>query len=161
MKYPELNAIKKPLINLSGTGGLGVIIQLNSGLVYTNQTGGVNCLYPTIEGCYLPIVDEYIDQEKMLIDYFTGPKHQGFCFDGIDEKDAIEIDRILALSFISKIFKVDRANLKNSHEAWIYVEIGSHPERFPKLPAEWTPDMGSVIYGINGKKGILTWENSD
>lgn len=45
--------------------------------------------------------------------------------------------------------KVDRSNLEQSFEAWIYVEV------------EDLNDPIAIINGFGRTKGILTWANSD
>ena len=147
---------EKAEIDLYNAEHLGLIIMKKSGVTYTNQTGGYACLHPETEGVYVPLSNEKSELLNKLIEYFTGLKWKGCCWDGIDEETANFIDKLLRetssikysaenLGFIS----VDREQLKLSHEAWIYVNL-SQPS-----------DESSIINGFGDAKGILTWPNSD
>ncbi len=85
----------KPLIELYATTGTGLIFPCESGVLYTNQTGGYACLHPVEEGVYAPLYGKLIDQEKKLFNYFTESKYGGWCSNGIDLEDADIIDEIL------------------------------------------------------------------
>ena len=141
--------LEKPVIELWNSSGLGLIILYPSGVYYSNQTGGYACLHPSVEGVYVPLENEVIDQEKMLHDYFVGPKWLGACMRAIDEETANKIDEILALADESKLFKVDHSRFSDSHEAWIYVDVLE------------SADETSTLKGFGICKGILTWNNSD
>ncbi len=169
----------KPLIRLYNSQGVGVIILCPSGVLYSNQAGGLSCLQPEIEGVYVPLACEPIDQEEMLEQYFTGPKWLGCCSNGIDDEDANEIDRILGLSLPTRFIKVDRSQLKDSCEAWVYVNIAAQPKERPRSyngsEGKGTTASGEIIldsdydlgvllypfYGFGNCSGILIWMNSD
>ena len=53
----------KPLIRLYGSI-VGVIVLRESGVLYSNQTGGNYCLQPEEEGVYIPIDDEVFDHDN-------------------------------------------------------------------------------------------------
>ena len=156
---PYLTTSDKPIIELYSASGIGLIILCPSGVLYTNQTGGHACLHPVAEGVYVPLInsDPQVHQETELFEYFTGSKYQGWCHDGIDEDDLAVIDHILQKGWYTKYLLVDRDRLRASHEAWIYVTIQKHPDR----QAHWERQAGYVLYGFEGKNGILTWTNSD
>ena len=140
----------RPLIRLWSSRGPGVIIPCESGVVYTNQTGGHGCLHPQCEGVYAPLFDESVDIEGELYDFFyNGKKWQGWCHDGIDEETADVVDSILQKSAHTKGLRVDRARLAESHEAWIHVRMLGDDDR----PIE--------IRGFGTDSAILTWSNSD
>lgn len=82
--------------------------------VYKTQTGGFACHNREIEGEFSPRSDEIEDR---LIEWFTGPKYNGWCCEGIDEEDALFIESLLA----DKNYKVDRSKLKDSEEAWVWM----------------------------------------
>ena len=48
----------RPTIRLWQSGGIGLIIPFESGVVYSNQTGGYGCLHPEVQGVYIPLVNE-------------------------------------------------------------------------------------------------------
>lgn len=91
-----------------------MIILFPSGVIYSNQVGGTSCLQPKAEGVYVPLVSELINQEKLLLEYFTGPKWGGSCSSGIDDKDADAIDHILSLYIPTSFIKVNRHRLNES-----------------------------------------------
>lgn len=45
----------KPFVDLLNFDGLGLIIPFPSGVIYTNQVGGLGCLHPEIEGVFAPL----------------------------------------------------------------------------------------------------------
>ena len=146
-----------PVIELYGASGIGCIVLLSSGVLYTNQTGGYACLHPVVEGVYAPLSDEQQAQQQQLFAYFTGSKYQGWCTEGIDEEDASVIDTILTKEPDSACLRVNRQKLKDSHEAWVSVTIHEPVN----APNGWKIQPGYTLYGFAGKEGVLTWENSD
>jgi len=138
-------------LRLWNSRGIGVIILFESGVRYSNQVGGYGCLHPEVEGVFVPLVDETVDQERDLKAHFTGPKWQGWCNDGIDAETADFIDAVLERSPYTEKIKVDRDRLVDSYEAWVYV----------KLPSTEGDSEYTVIHGFAGRSGVLTWENSD
>ena len=160
---------QKPILDLRYTLGNepGLIVLCQSGVRYNNQTGGTNCLSPIEEGVYLPLFDDLHDQATPLASYFTDTKIYTTGTVGIDEMDAEFIDSILSIGDFTKLLKVDRTRLNDSHEAWLYVDIlfkskvsdfGFSGEVSTK---EQIDTLLSPMYGFYGSKGVLTWENSD
>lgn len=172
----------KPTIRLWDSKGLGLIILMPSGVNYTNQVGGHCCLQPQAEGVFIPLLNEVVNQEEMLYNYFVGSKWHGWCSDNIDDETADFIDNVLSLSTCTKILKVDRTKYSESCEAWIYVDIENQPDE--PLSCYWgSDDIGYTVsgkkvhksdynnllmspemftlYGFGKSKGILTWANSD
>jgi hypothetical protein len=49
----------KPTIELWESVGLGLIVEMPSGVLYSNQTGGFSCLHPSTEGVFLPIRNDH------------------------------------------------------------------------------------------------------
>ena len=143
--------LDKPLIQLWCGERLGLVVLRPSGVYYSNQSGGYACLHPLAEGVFVPIRDDALDIEKELEDYFTGPKWNGWCCEGIDEETATFIDGVLTKCPLTMEIKVDRTRLTDSHEAWVYVDYGNPQE------ANWS----SEISGFGPCKAVLTWENSD
>jgi hypothetical protein len=169
----------KPLVLLYEANGIGLVILYPSGVLYSNQVGGVSCLKPEVEGIYVPLVNEVLNQEKMLNDYFTGIKWMGGCSGNMDFEDADFIDEVLAKSVFSSFIKVDREKLSESCEAWVYVKLAQQPAERPQTYDGLTQagktasgniirsedfDMDVILYPIYGfgeTAGILTWANSD
>ncbi|OUS29458.1 hypothetical protein A9Q99_10215 [Gammaproteobacteria bacterium 45_16_T64] len=151
--------MSKPKIDLYDSVGLGLIICFESGVVFSNQTGGGSCLHPEIEGVYVPLRNDYTEEEKTfmspeldLAEHFEGSKWQGAgATNGIDPEDSDTIQSILNNAGLESI-EIDRNKLHLSHEAWIYVKInGDESKEFPVFE-------GFSPYPI---PGVLTWSNSD
>lgn len=143
--------MNKPIIRLWQSKGIGLVLLFASGVRYSNQTGGHTCLHPEVEGAYVPLVSEMVDQEGELTAYFTGPKWGGWCSDGIDEETADFVDSVLEKSPHTERVKVDRSRLSDSHEAWVHVLLSSTDEDAAFREIDGFPRSGAV----------LTWENSD
>ena len=107
-----------------------IIIICKTGFVYTNQTGGYGCNHSEIEGSLMPVCGGISSE---LENHFCG-KWNGWCNDGIDEATAKFIDSLLT----ECSWLVDRNKLKESQEAWIFVNDT-----------------------VTEMRGILTWMNSD
>lgn len=124
---------------LFNVSGLTIIFPNSKGIPITNQTGGYACNHPLVHGCGFTIIGTQ-EAEKRLMNYFTGPKHRGWCIGdkGIDEHDARFIDNILVQQTYVNLYKVDRRRLAEDQEAWIY-----------------------VIDDYTHTEAILTWSNSD
>lgn len=170
----------KRLIRLWDSVGLGLIILGPSGVMYSNQAGGTCCLQPQDEGFFVPLHDEVLGQERMLLDYFLQPEAPSAAPEGFDLKTADFIDEVLGISQSTRFLKVDRTKLRDSVEAWVYVEVSEQPEEPPvtfdghigetasgeiwrasdyaELPI---PPNSYPVYGFGACKGVLTWCNSD
>ncbi|MGI8654247.1 MAG: DUF6210 family protein [Pyrinomonadaceae bacterium] len=143
--------MSKPVIHLWLLDGIGLIISHPSGVSYSNQTGGYACLHPEMEGAFIPLIDELINQQAKLLEYFTGSKWNGACFRGIDEETAGFIDEVLGSSLYTKRLKVNREKLADSHEAWIHITILTDDKE----------DELKEFNGFSSDSGIVTWSNSD
>jgi hypothetical protein len=167
LAVPALSDVEKPLISLDALGedSLGLIILCGSGVVYTTQTGGVYCTHPSAEGVFMPIGTRA--QQTALDDVFGGGASSE-----IDPRQAGLIDEILSRDRATSLLTVDRTRLGESHEAWVFVEISRHPDRFPPLPIIGSPETYadpdspinqsfSPFFGFGSARGILTWPNSD
>ena len=148
----------KPLIEIWDSVGLGIIIEFPTGVLISNQTGGTACLNPKIEGIYLPLANDYSEENKRflspeieLTNYFEGTKHKGAgAIKGIDIEDAKKIDSIMTNSRLNELIEIDLNRLTESHEAWIRIKI--HNDTNTELI------QGFDNYPLDG---ILTWGNSD
>ena len=125
--------------------GVGLIIPWPTGVIYQGQVGGHYCLPFREEGVFVPLETERIEESKQLQEYFTGPKWRGWCGEGIDEETAAFVDRTLARLRLDGFIKVDRSRLKESVEAWVYVDVPEDP----------------YLDGLTPCKAVLTWPNSD
>lgn len=142
----------KPRIELWNYSGLGLILLHETGVRYSNQTGGYACLHPEVEGAFVPLSDRLSTQHIELNQYFVGPKWGGWCFQGIDTETAEFIDGVLQGDRETEQLRVDRRRLDDSHEAWIYVNI---------LPRADDEQRYPLFDGFPSGRGVLIWENSD
>lgn len=152
VRHSRIAPPDKPLIQLWSARRFGIIVLRPSGVYYSNQTGGYACLHPMVEGIFVPLGDEMADQEKKLCDYFTGPKWAGWCCDGIDGETADFIDALMSKTGSTRGISVDRSRMRDSHEAWVYVDLRCSEEQ---------PCWKVEVSGFGICKGVLTWENSD
>lgn len=158
MRHQPKNAPQPPLIKLYDLAGTALIIEWPSGVRYSNQTMGTACAQPQCEGVLLPLGNElppigaHYPLEKKLFDYFTGPAYRGSgAMHGLTVADAEKIDAMLQSEHAFKHIKVDRARLRDSHEAWVRVLIYNGNETYPLF----------TNFGPFPIRAVLTWSNSD
>ena len=148
-----MTPVSKPVVELSGTIGAVLIIEQQTGISYTNQTGGTSCNQPCTEGVLIPLENDYIKRprslETDLSEYFRFASGTSGATSGISDADAGELDKILQNRKLLDWIAVNRVKLKESHEAWLHVNVKSD---FPLLC------HGFDLYP---RRGIVTWENSD
>jgi hypothetical protein len=130
--------------------GLGLVIEHASGVLYTNQTCGLCCDHPELEGVFVPFDAEAT--WSRLAAHFMGPKYGGTgAMHGIDEDDAVFIEAVLREGRLGVPLVVDRHRLRQSHEAWIHVLIEGEVEATSMIAG----------FGPYPRRGALTWPNSD
>jgi Family of unknown function (DUF6210) len=136
------------VISLYQINSVGVIIFCPSGAVYSNQTGGYACNQPGAEGVFVPLLSEENGLGQVaqnMIDKHFWDKYGGWTNGGIDEETANFLDQDFFPHFHTTIgLKVDRQRLKESHEAWVYLEPSDFIGFDPKMSG-----------------AVLTWINSD
>ncbi len=145
-----------PEIDLSDTVGLGLIISLDSGVVYSNQTGGTSCLHPELQGVYISMRNDYTEEHKKFLspevelsDFFEGVKHRGAgATNGLDLDDVVFIESVLEKYNLDGSIEIARNRLHESHEAWVNVSITGDSDVFSG-------------FGPYPRNAILTWANSD
>ena len=134
-----------PKVDLHELDALGLILFWNTGITYTNQVAGLECLHPELEGAYVPLFEGV---GRPVRHAFT----QHFCGDWhpINDSDADIIDGILRRSQLGFIV-TDRHRLADSYEAWVFVEVREHIQD-SRIP---------LLTGFGVQRGVLTWPNSD
>jgi len=150
--------VNKPLVEIWDTVvGLGVIIEFPTGVLMSHQTGGNACLKPKVEGIYLPLANDYIEETKEFLspeielsNYFCKKYDGSGATSGIDLEDVENINAIITKFGLNKFIEVDLGNLKQSHEAWIKIKINEEKKN-PLV-------KGFSDYPIGG---VLIWSNSD
>lgn len=128
-----------------------LIVEHASGVQYQNQVNGVVNWQGEIEGVLAPLrVPLEVAEHLAALPYPQG-------IGGISSEIADSIDSLMSSTNTTNFLKVDRAQLGESCEAWIYVLIES-PEH-----GQWKQDGGyfGSVYGFGPTRGVLTWPNSD
>lgn len=126
-----------------------LIAEHHSGVVYTNQVGGLLCFQAELEGVLIPLPFDIAMRQKLEnLSYPQGVR-------GINSDFADRIDEILRDSG-TNFLKVDRDRLEDSWEAWIHVKIVDSPDIY-----RVRTDDPHTIYGFGESSGVLTWSNSD
>lgn len=118
---------------------LGLIINCESGITYTNQMHGVCCRHPEIQGVYIPISNKTLLNilEGKLINYSLG----------LTEKIADELDDLFEIYFKNFVIRVNREKLDKSGEAWVYVTFQEQKES----------DLFKGFEKEGWNRGVLTW----
>lgn len=119
----------------------GIIILDDNGIYYTNQTGGLACRHPVVRGYFIPL--SCSDYNNIINDLQT----TFYDYSPFTELDKKKLQSILKNS----PFSIDEENFNKSEEAWIYVIVKNGFE-FGKFDS---------LVGFQGKRGIITYENSD
>lgn len=119
-----------------------LIVLMETGVFYTNQTGGVACHHPTAQGILIPIGNTHFTEELVN-------ECQDFGFCGLEEKSVSILQGIINRNGLENSIKIRRNKLQVSEEAWVHVVINDPPGRFP------------FFKGFKNAKAILTWQNSD
>ena len=126
--------------------GVALIVQMRSGVIYTNQVGGSACLHPEEMGVLAPFNYQWSEDdpsgsiESQLSRLLLGCER-------LTVGLANQVDEILRRSTTTDFATVDRARVPDSCESWVYVNIVETPE--------------AVLSGFGECKGVLTWNNSD
>jgi hypothetical protein len=123
---------------------LGLIVKAATNVIYTNQTGGLSCWHPKVEGFLVPLRTPLGMRELEAL------RNVCDCEDGIDSETADQVESILGrIGF--KGIRVDRSKLAESWESWIHVILSG--ELGYKVPLEGArPEW---------LEAVLTWPNSD
>ncbi len=143
------------VIELYSTVGTALILEMPTGIRYTNQAGGTSCLQPSAEGILIPFENDYdinrqfLSLEIELATYFESAWGTSGATGGINLRDADAIDDMLCQRKLIQWFHVDRKQLHSSFEAWVHVIVlGDH-------------SFYCHGFGPYPRSGILTWANSD
>jgi hypothetical protein len=144
----------KWLILLYDLEQAGVIVECPSGVRYRNQVGGNACFQAEEEGVLAPLELNQEAEDRLE----TGPYPGGGA--ALTDAHADAIDGILASHPNTSFLKVDRARLRDSMEAWVYVILVTPESTSTSADLEKTRYFGPV-YGFGATKGVLTWPNSD
>ena len=138
----------KNKIPVGETQELGLIILRPSGVVYTNQTGGVCCVPVEAEGTYVKLHDDAGPLGRLFKTWGNGSL-------SLEEPEwAVQINGVLVQMGFRGL-RVNQQRLQESREAWVFVQID---RTMFQLPAGVEPQL---LAGHDPVGGILTWQNSD
>jgi Family of unknown function (DUF6210) len=149
---PELQKmLKKNLcrkVRLHELEQLALIVREESRVLYSNQAGGHYCLQPEAEGVLVVLSADYsLLERKAALLWERLSKVFGSASSYTTDEQAEAIDNLLSFYVVTRDMSVDRNHLKDSYEAWVYVNIQG--------------ELSGSIEGFGNCKGILTWPNSD
>jgi len=145
-------------IKLYDNLGFGLIINLPTGVLISNQTGGNACLQPTTEGVFIPLANEITIDSNILIspetefaEHFLIKYGETGATKGLDISDVEVLETILKKYNLHNFIRIDFDKLSQSHEAWIWVLINTDSEN------------NLLIKNFSASKlsGVITWRNSD
>lgn len=128
-----------------------LIVEWENQIAYENQVGGLDCRVGVQEGILVPLgfSEEELDKLFKLPFEASG---LGITPTLADQMDALFSGRP-SFFYIS----VDRERLQDSCEAWVYVRLGTVPEVKRRDDASYL----GMAYGVSGRRGVITWPNSD
>ncbi len=149
MRDTRPNNAKKPIIHLS-LNQVGVIVCLNSGVVYHHQTGGTACRQRWQEGVLLLPSDPELVREAPVEVYLCPIEAALRSMDWlgkVDEERARAINTLLKSFGGTAGISVDRTRLHEAEEGWV--------------PVHLEPVECAEYEGFGHCQGILVWNNSD
>lgn len=153
MRDTHLSDGTKPIIHLS-LNQVGVIVCLNSGVVYHHQTGGTACMQRWQEGVLVLPSDPELVRESPVEVYrcpieaaLRSMDWLGVGVGRMGEERATAIDTLLKSFGGTAGISVDRTRLHEAEEAWV--------------PVHLEPVECAEYEGFGHCQGILVWNNSD
>lgn len=137
-------------VELQELAGVYFIVAHDTGISYSHQCGGLACIQNTLQGFLVPCFSQSLTiSDQLQYHFFEGPKYKGRCYDGLDEDDALVLDRLLTSAGLD-VLSVDRKRLQESIEAWVYLKVDSE---IPCFPYCYNSSPTSSV--------VMIWENSD
>ena len=124
----------------------GLIVSMKTEIFWSNQTGGVACNHPKIEGLYVPLPLSWLKENP--IENFVN-SHQPF---SATENAKIVSEFLRANPEASQRFEIDRKSKIRAQEAWLPVRV----KKVKRESLDW-----DILAPFYGKSGILTYPNSD
>lgn len=149
----QLGGAGKPMktVLLYDIGDAYLIIDAKTGVAYRNQVAGFCRASAEQEGILVPLSGD--DTLVVTLTTCSFPDDG----QGITAREADSIDGILHARSDTRFLSVDRRRLKDSRQAWIFVEWSEIPNDY--LAARAMSYYGPV-YGFEAGSGVLTWPNS-
>lgn len=129
-----------------GDYNIALVVEDPAGRRMSGQSGGYGCVHPLVLGDISSRFSGEVSRavSDLLMAYFTGAHHGGWCTDrngdtdyGFDKRDADVVDAAMETLELTG-WTVDRSRLDDSMEAWVWVRND-----------------------FNKRSGVLCWQNSD
>jgi len=121
---------------------MGVIVPMETGVVFTNQAGGMGCYHPKAEGLFIPLNAVTEHPEDPLIDHWSG---------WVQDVSTGLIQQFLENFFLEGMFSAPKEMPAGEWgEAWVPVVVENSHHHYIEL-------LKSFI----GKTVIITYPNSD
>lgn len=124
---------------------LGLIVLDENGATYKSQVYGNACGQVSAQGYFVPLDRTLPEVSPESIEVALGRLLANAPY--LTEQMANDVDALLTKYRETSFLRVDPGLLRESGEAWVYVEIRSGSE--------------CPIQGAGPWKGVLTWANSD
>jgi hypothetical protein len=124
---------------------LGLIVLDKHGALYRSQVFGHCCAQVAVRGFFVPLDETFPEFVPESIEEALGSLLGNLPY--LSESQADEVDAVLARYRETEFLRVDRAMLRESGEAWVYVDV--------------TSGGGCPLEGSGPWKGVLVWPNSD
>jgi len=140
------------VIDLSLITAHGIIIEMGTGIKWSNQVGGTMCAHPVVEGLFIPmcggwfwedtLCDRYGEYDSSLVATFLSQTKLDRYFRPVDTLvyEVMEIPLILAEAWVKVIVRDDIPN---------------------EIFDDDVPFHDSNLQQFAGRTGILTYLNSD
>jgi hypothetical protein len=134
---------------------LGLIIPAKTGVFFSNQTDGVACNHPKLEGVFVPLQGEHWDDKK---GERVKLSERRFWVGGSDELRFEDVIKEFGLPLKPLPFQFQ--------EAWVWCKVTRLKKRSKKdvNGDDWTWLCGqprSFWTALEGKEVLLTFQNSD
>lgn len=126
-------------IDFSCSSVCGLIIQQSTGVCWSNQTGGIQCLHPSCEGFYVPL-----EWGQSMGDYpFENEWRMAY--------DPIAVrEWLLSVPELNEVLEARDSYDGEWGENWIPVRV-----------RESITNRFDVLHSLRGRDAIVTMENSD
>ena len=136
---------KVTLYNLSG---VAAVVPMKTGVIFTNQVGGIACLHPELEGVLVPFNDDYEQEDyKLSLEYQLREIFTENGWGKIIPKQANEIDALLKTFPDTSCAVVNRTKLEESYESWVWCNV--------------VESEHCCLENFGNVEIVLTWCNND
>jgi len=132
----------------------GLVVCCHSGVWWTNQAGGANCMHPEAEGVFIPLPPSLVAKHSL-----DAVENYAFHFPrpGMMKKVRAIFDEPIGAFLEPRLSRVDMLSC-DVMEAWIPMYIR---QTFEGISGRTMHTVASLLTPLRGMKGFLVWANSD